>query len=90
MIVDDDTVTKLTSNGYVMGSSSVGDYPVYAAFDGVNIWVANLYDATVTKLRASDGSEAGTYTVGSSPWGVAFDGACIWVVNNGSNSVTKL
>src|ERR1039457_1049453 len=42
-------------------SFAVGNYPGGMAFDGANIWVSNVADSTVTKLRASDG-----YTVGPS------------------------
>ena len=60
------------------------------AFDGVNVWVANWGDGTVTKLRASDGANLGTFTVGSNPDGLAFDGAYIWVANEASNTVSKM
>ncbi|MCH7884361.1 MAG: hypothetical protein IIC01_03840 [Planctomycetes bacterium] len=60
---------------------NVGSSPGGVAFDGANIWVANLVSNTVTKLRASDGAVLGTFSVGIGPIGVAFDGANIWVVN---------
>ena len=58
-------------------------------FDGLNIWVTNYSDNTVTKLRASDGSLVGTYSVGNGPKDICFDGASIWVANGSSNNVTK-
>jgi DNA-binding beta-propeller fold protein YncE len=73
-----------------LGTYDVGYGSWDVAFDGVNIWVTNNSDNTVTKLRASDGGGAVTYAVGSTPIGVAFDGVNIWVANYGSNSVTKL
>ncbi len=69
---------------------AVGFLPSALAFDGVNIWVGNDGDNTVSKLRASDGALLGTFTVGSSPIGVAFDGANIWVTNSASANVSKL
>ena len=64
------------------------------AFDGANIWVANMASSnTVTKLRASDGANLGTFNVGlPNLFGVAFDGTNIWVGNSdgGSGTVTKL
>jgi uncharacterized protein (TIGR03437 family) len=78
-----------TSVTYPGGSS-----PVALAFDGVDIWVANLTGNSVTKLLASTGAIVGTYPAGSRPAGLAFDGTNIWVVDNGTNSqpsyVTKL
>ncbi|MBN2099818.1 MAG: YncE family protein, partial [Dehalococcoidia bacterium] len=68
----------------------VGDGPVAAAFDGVNVWVANFTADTMTKLRASDGAVLGTYAVGVSPSGVAYDGVSVWVTNQTDATVTKL
>ena len=69
----------------------VGDNPRRLAFDGANIWVANAFDDTVSKLRASDGVEAAgsPFPVGSDPLAVAFDGANIWVANSTDNTVSK-
>src|SRR5580704_10791719 len=47
--------------------------PFGVAFDGANIWVANAFSNTVTKLRASDETLLGTFAAGSGPFGVAFD-----------------
>ena len=70
-------------------SFAVGFQPFALAFDGANIWVANLGSHSVTKLRASDGATLGTFGV-EAPLGVAFDGGNVWVTNSGINAVTKL
>ncbi len=78
------------------GVNTVGNhFPVCSislgiAFDGANIWVANYFSNTVTKLRASDGANLGYFPVGSAPVGIAFDGANIWVANTGGTNVTIL
>ena len=70
---------------------SVGSYPSRIAFDGANIWVTNGADASVSKLRASDGANLGTFlTAGTFPGGLAFDGANIWVANCYSNNITEI
>jgi DNA-binding beta-propeller fold protein YncE len=74
----------------VLGTFGAGSRPQGLAYDGANIWVANLNSNNVVKLRASDGTRLGTFSVGASPSGVAFDGANIWVTNNGNNTVSKL
>jgi hypothetical protein len=76
-------------------SFAVGTSPLGVAFDGANIWVANVHSNTVTKLRASDGACVGgqparTFPVGTNPEGVAFAGANIWVANAVGNIVTNL
>ncbi|MBV9304012.1 MAG: hypothetical protein JOY62_11280 [Acidobacteriaceae bacterium] len=71
-------------------SFSVGNAPVGIVFDGSNVWVANLNDNTVTKLRASDGSVVGTFAIGAAPGSIAFDGVNIWVTSYGSNNVAEL
>lgn len=67
----------------------VGNQPYGICFDGANIWVANYADATVSKLRASDGATLGTFTVGFGPYGVAFDGANVWFADLDGNAVSK-
>jgi len=71
---------------------AVGTEPEGMAFDGANIWVANLVSDTVTELQASTGKVLGTFFLGgeTEPMGVAFDGANIWTANYGANNVTKL
>src|SRR5262249_9088235 len=67
----------------------VGTAPFGLACDGVNMWVANFSDNTVTKL-GPDGTVLGTFPVGSKPWALAFDGASIWVTNRGDGTVSRL
>jgi len=69
---------------------TVGSLPTGVVFDGADMWVSNVGDGTVTKLRANDGTSLGTFAVGNFPMGMVFDGANIWVAQNGSSSVTKL
>src|ERR1051326_2303533 len=71
-------------------SFPVGNSPRYLAFDGENIWVTNLDDNTVMKLRPSDGAILGTFTVNEDPLWIIFDGENIWVCNRNGYSVTKL
>src|SRR5437762_4032481 len=61
-----------------------GSLPIGLAFDGANIWVADLGNSTVIKMRASDGTVVGTFFAGNpnvSPWGLAFDGSSIRITN---------
>jgi hypothetical protein len=67
----------------------VGSSPYGVAFDGVNIWVANLGSNSVMKLRPSDGAVLGTFPV-ASPRSFAFDSANMWVTGFCSGKVTKL
>jgi len=68
----------------------VGPFPPGATFDGVNLWVANATDNTVTKLRANDGAVLGTFAVGQDPDAVVSDGGNVWVANFNDSAVTKL
>jgi len=69
---------------------AVGKGPQGVVSDGVNIWVTNQADNTVTKLLASTGATVGAYVVGSRPTSLVFDGANIWVANSSGNTVTEL
>ena len=48
---DGTTVTKLrASDGFNLGTIDAGQGVLGLAFDGANVWVANEYDYTVSKL----------------------------------------
>lgn len=84
------TVTKLNSNGQILGTFVVGSAPEAMAFDGAHIWVSNNNSGTVTEIDARSGATLGTFAAGVLPNGIGFDGANIWVANSGSNTVTRL
>src|SRR5215472_10264045 len=69
-----------TTTSFPVGTA-FGRNPVGVTFDGVNIWVANTNDGSVTKLRATDGAVLGTFVLDSpgsgGPAGIAFDGTNI-------------
>jgi hypothetical protein len=79
--------TAITGTG---STFAVGARPWALAFDGVNMWVTNIWSDTVSVLRASDGYHIMTPTVGSGPNALAFDGANMWVSNADNNSVSVL
>jgi hypothetical protein len=58
----------------------VGRAPWAAAFDGSSIWVTNFPDATVTRLRPSDGLRLGTFKTGNGPTAMTFDGENLEVI----------
>src|SRR5262245_56316488 len=57
-------------NSLVMGLTTVGTFPVFAHFDGADIWVTNRSESTVSRVRASDGKLLETWTGSTDPWGV--------------------
>src|SRR5919112_6327672 len=67
----------------------VGNGPEGVVSDGANVWVANQFSETVTKL-SGDGAALGTYAVGRRPLALAFDGNFVWVANYLSDNVMKL
>ena len=67
-----------------------GTSPIAIALEGADIWVANLPDNSVTKLRSRDGSKLGTFKVGTHPFALCSDGPNVWVANSDSGNVTKL
>jgi DNA-binding beta-propeller fold protein YncE len=74
----------------VIQTFPAGHGPTALASDGANIWIANQYDNTVVKLRASDGTLQGTFPVGPSPIDIIYDGANFWIANSTDGTVTKL
>jgi len=54
----------------IMGTTTVGDGPKLVASDGADLWVANFYSGTVSRVRASDGKLLGTWTGATYAYGV--------------------
>src|SRR5262249_38725598 len=79
--VVDDSLLRVDSNGNVLQSIGLGDFPQSAAFDGFNIWV--IQGLAVSVVRARDGVPlASLHGNGlGSPVFAAFDGERILVTN---------
>ena len=67
-----------------LGTFPTGKFPWVIAFDGDSIWIADILDNAVSKLRPSDGATLGVFPAGPNPIGLAFDGQNIWVANQGN------
>ena len=81
VITREDLIAMKTN--YIVGVGSAG-----LAFDGTNIWVANVMGASVSKI--SPLGEVTTYSgTGAQPTGIAFDGINMWTANQGG-SVSKI
>ena len=66
------------SNGAVLGEYSTGPWPWKIIFDGANIWVSDIQDGTLVKLRAIDGVNLGTFPMNPAN-AMTFDGRNIWM-----------
>jgi DNA-binding beta-propeller fold protein YncE len=64
-----------------LGHFHTGQTPAGLASDGTTIWIANLYDSTVTRLDQKTGKLLGTFATGVNPVGVVYAGTNIWVSN---------
>ena len=100
----DDRLIKFNSNGTILQSISVGDLPLYPAFDGTNIWVPNASSGTVTVVRVKDSqgnplpeppSPNAPFVLAtlsgnglSNPFAAAFDGERILVTNTSASSLS--
>ena len=88
-----DSESQRKASPTIVGSTipvgSAGALPDAMAFDGQNVWVADLGNK-VTRIRVLDGANLGSFNTGSFPAAMAFDGANVWVVNNLGNSVNKM
>jgi hypothetical protein len=86
----DDSIKKLDSNGNVIQSVSVGDFPIGPFFDGTNIWVPNFSANSITIIRAATGTVLTTLTGNGlfGPLSGAFDGERVLVTNTSGHSVS--
>jgi DNA-binding beta-propeller fold protein YncE len=61
------SVTKLRSDGTILGTFPAGGGAGALAFDGTCIWVASYGSGYVTKLDAQDGKLLGAYGLLAAP-----------------------
>jgi hypothetical protein len=85
-----DKLQKVATNGQIQQSVPVGSFPRHPVFDGINIWVPNHEDNSVTVVRAATGVVLATLTGNglNGPHWAAFDGERILVTNFDGDSVS--
>jgi hypothetical protein len=82
--------TVITPDGASIKTySGTGAFPHGIAFDGTNMWTANFYGNSVTKVTP-EGNLFGFGGTGTNPAAIAFDKTNMWVANTNSNSVSKV
>ena len=89
----DDSITKLSADGAVLGTFSVGNSPTDVACDTARgvVWVSNNGDDSVTQLDSVSGDVLGTFPVGQAPRGLAVNAqGHVLVTNSGDNTVVEL
>ena len=59
-----------TQNATVLGLTTVGSAPTFVKSDGADLWVANGFGSSVSRVRASDGKLLETWTGAPNPTGV--------------------
>ena len=60
----------ITEGAGMLSTTAVGSIPGLVASDGTDLWVANVGDGTVSRVRASDGKLLETWTGATSAYGV--------------------
>ena len=78
------------SDGAVVGTVSIANYPRGLTFDGTNLWVTAENSNTLHKIRPSDGAVIGSYGVGAYPIAVMPLNGYVWTVNHQGASITKV
>jgi hypothetical protein len=81
---------RLDINGNIVQTVPTGSSPNYPVFDGLNIWVPNFSDDSVTVVRAATGQVVATLSGNGldDPYASAFDGERILVTNYTGGSVS--
>ena len=82
-------MSKMNSNGELLGEYPVGAWPMALAYDGATIWVASYRDDKVVRLDL-EGKELGTFATGRNPIAIEAIAGSIWIANFGDNSLTKI
>jgi len=89
---DGGVLEKLSTSGYLLSTTHVGNAPVEMAYDGQDIWVSN-YTSSFLSVVDENGILINTISLpAENPEGLLFDGKYIWTANNGlnANSVSKI
>ncbi len=80
------TVTKIVADTLeILGTYDVGRFPTAITWDGINVWVANGLDDTLTVIDGATGDEVGVVSIVDDPAklhfpiSLAFDGRFVWV-----------
>jgi hypothetical protein len=84
---------KLDGSGAIVQTVTVGQGPGFPVFDGVNIWVPNYADSSVTVVQASSGNVVATIAADATnhlngPIAASFDGERVLVSNLNGNTLT--
>lgn len=83
-----------TASGVALSSALLGSDPIAIAFDGQNIWTANIGQGAITgsvSIITPDGGSATNISTGFSELtGIIYDGANIWVTDQGDSKLKKL
>ena len=94
-VIPGSTVTRLDTNGQLLGVYSTDSNPSAILYAAGAIWVAHaLSDFSITSTNLSKispgGAHLGGYHAGIEPLALAFDGDNLWTVNRINNTVTRL
>jgi YVTN family beta-propeller protein len=73
-------------------ASNLGNLPWGIAFDGTNIWTANLGSSvSIITPQTTTPYPVTTVTTGfNNPYGILYDGTNIWLTDNGAGALLKL
>ncbi len=69
---------------------SVGGQPWALLADSSHLWIANIFDQTVTELDKATGSLVATIPAGPTPSSLADDGTHLWVTNTYADTVSEI
>ncbi len=70
----------------------IGNQPIGVAFDGQNVWTANLGPpGSVSIISPAGESSVNTVTTGfNAPYGIIYDGSTMWVTDTGAGTLLQL
>ena len=74
----------------ILRHTTVGSLPNYARFDGADVWVSNVGDGSVSRVRAGDGRLLGTWTGLLTPADNVATGAAVLVSDVAAHALYRI
>jgi len=84
------TVSKISTEGEILGDYAVGQEPLGLAFDGASLWIALQGGRAIVQLDPADGGILNTIPMDGQAFALAFDGQHLWAALGDRGEIVEI